>query len=320
MKKVVIVFGATGRQGGSVVRALLEEPEKFHVRAVTRNPTSPKAQALQAAGCELVQAELAQTESLIPILQGADCCFLVTVPPQQFAKDADKIEYQYGMNFANACMAVGLHHLVFTTLPHCEEVTGCPVPWSDSKAKVTNYFKEKNLPLTAVTLSDFYENYAGVLKPRKVKDGVYTIEIPTGEQAYGMMHISFLGEAVRHIFSHREDYLRRDITLVTDRHTVGEVAQIMNKHLQPLGQTIENAQFTLDDLREKYKTHLGIETLANWYKFILAGEAYPGYAKYMDIEESRKLMPSAKTFDEWVEENKEAISAVLDPPDKPMRL
>ena len=79
-------------------------------------------------------------------------------------------------------------------------------------------------------------------------------------------------------------------------------------------------QFTLDDLREKYKTHLGIETLANWYKFILAGEAYPGYAKYMDIEESRKLMPSAKTFDEWVEENKEAISAVLDPPDKPMRL
>ena len=57
-----------------------------------------------------------------------------------------------------------------------------------------------------------------------------------------MMHISFLGEAVRHIFSHREDYLHRDITLVTDRHTVGEVAQIMNKHLQPLGQTIENAQ------------------------------------------------------------------------------
>ena len=175
MKKVVTVFGATGQQGGSVVRALLEEPDNFHVRAVTRNPTSPKAQALQAAGCELVQAELAQTESLIPILQGADCCFLVTVPPQQFAKDAAKIEEQYGMNVANACMAVGLHHLVFTTWPHCEQVTGAPVPWSDSKAKMTDYFKEKKLPLTAVTLSDFYENYATVLKPRKVQDGVYNI-------------------------------------------------------------------------------------------------------------------------------------------------
>ncbi|XP_022110610.1 nmrA-like family domain-containing protein 1 [Acanthaster planci] len=312
MKKVVTVFGATGQQGGSVVRALLEQPDNFHVRAVTRNPTSPKSLALRAAGCQLVQAELAQTESLIPILQGADCCFLVTRPPVKMVQEeAAKDEYQYGMNVANACMAVGLPHLMFTTLPNCEKITGAAVPWSDSKARIAEYFKEKGLPLTAITLPDFYENYLSVLKPQKVEDDVYNLEIPTGEQAYSLINISYLGEAVRHIITHRDEYINKDITLATDRLTVGEIADIMNTHLQPMGKTVRNAEFTLDQTREKYKHRAGIEDLVNWYKFILAGPADPQYEEYKDIELGRKLMPSAKSFDEWIRENKEALAAAL---------
>ncbi|XP_038045315.1 nmrA-like family domain-containing protein 1 [Patiria miniata] len=312
MKTVVTVFGATGQQGGSVVRALLEQPDKFQVRAVTRNPTSPKSLDLEAAGCQLVQAELAQTESLIPILQGADCCFLVTLPPVEMVlEEAVKDEYQYGMNVANACMAVGLPHLIFTTLPNCEEISGAPVPWSDSKAKITEYFKKKELPLTSITLPDFYENYLSVLKPKKVEDGVYNMVIPTGEQAYSLINITYLGEAVRHIITHRDEYLNKNLTLVTDRLTVGEIADIMNKHLAPFGKTVGNAKFTLDQTREKYKAIAGIETLVNWYKFILAGPADPQYEEYKDIELGRRLMPSAKSFDEWIEEHKEVLAAAL---------
>ena len=57
-----------------------------------------------------------------------------------------------------------------------------------------------------------------------------------------MVHISYLGEAVRHIFSNRDIYLNKDVTLVTDRHTAGEIAEIMNKHLAPFGKTIRNAK------------------------------------------------------------------------------
>ena len=67
-------------------------------------------------------------------------------------------------------------------------------------------------------------------------------EIATGDQAYGMVHTEHLGEAVRHIFSHRDTYLNKDITLVTDWLTVGQIADIMNTHLKPLGKTVGNAK------------------------------------------------------------------------------
>ena len=68
----------------------------------------------------------------------------------------------------------------------------------------------------------------------------------------------------------------------------------------------------MDDLREKYVNHPDIDTLLNWYKFILAGAADPHYDEYKDTEAGRRLIPSAKSFDGWVEENKEAIAAALD--------
>lgn len=56
-KKVLVVFGATGSQGGSVVKSILNDPkaaEQFHIRAVTRDPTKPNAKKLADQGAELV--------------------------------------------------------------------------------------------------------------------------------------------------------------------------------------------------------------------------------------------------------------------------
>lgn len=58
MSKVLTVFGATGAQGGSVARAVLKHPQlskEYKIRAVTRDPTKPKAMALKAEGIEVVQ-------------------------------------------------------------------------------------------------------------------------------------------------------------------------------------------------------------------------------------------------------------------------
>lgn len=64
--KTVVVFGATGNQGGSVAKALLKDSrtaQQFKVRAVTRDPSKPTAQALVEQGAEVVKASSRTTFS-----------------------------------------------------------------------------------------------------------------------------------------------------------------------------------------------------------------------------------------------------------------
>lgn len=63
--KLVVIVGATGKQGGSVVDALLKSPESYTVRAVTRNISSSKAQSLVARGVEVVTGDLDNHNSLL---------------------------------------------------------------------------------------------------------------------------------------------------------------------------------------------------------------------------------------------------------------
>jgi uncharacterized protein YbjT (DUF2867 family) len=64
MTKIVAVVGATGGQGGSVVAALLGDPQ-YRLRGITRNSKSPKAQELAAKGVEVVSADLNDEKSLV---------------------------------------------------------------------------------------------------------------------------------------------------------------------------------------------------------------------------------------------------------------
>lgn len=56
-RSILVVFGATGVQGGSVAKAILNDPitsQRFRVRAVTRDPSKPAAVALANLGAHLV--------------------------------------------------------------------------------------------------------------------------------------------------------------------------------------------------------------------------------------------------------------------------
>jgi putative NADH-flavin reductase len=73
-KKLLVVFGATGNQGGSIAETVLDDPElsnQYSVRAITRLSSNPKAQALQAKGAEIVEADLENPSTLKAALTGA---------------------------------------------------------------------------------------------------------------------------------------------------------------------------------------------------------------------------------------------------------
>lgn len=117
-KQIVVVFGATGNQGGSLIQAVLKDPKasgQFQLRAVTRNPSGPAATAIAAQGIEVVkvasdlfpftasltleQADLADKNSLNAALKDAYAVFAVTNWQEILNKET---EIQYGKNIANA--------------------------------------------------------------------------------------------------------------------------------------------------------------------------------------------------------------------------
>jgi uncharacterized protein YbjT (DUF2867 family) len=122
-KQTIVVFGATGKQGGSVVKSLLKDPKtasKFHVKAVTRDTSKDSAKALTSLGAEVVSADLNKPETLSPIIRGAYGVFLVTNWMETFNAAA---EIPQAKAAADVCKAEGVQHLVWSSLLDITERT-----------------------------------------------------------------------------------------------------------------------------------------------------------------------------------------------------
>ena len=122
MAKTITVFGSTGAQGGGVVRALLNSTG-YSVRAVTRDSTSAKAVALKEKGCEVVEANLDDAESIRNAIKGTYGVFLVT----NYWQDLDKQkEIDQGKRAAAICKEEGIKHLIYSGLERVDKILGIP--------------------------------------------------------------------------------------------------------------------------------------------------------------------------------------------------
>lgn len=146
-KKIVTVVGSTGSQGGSIVRALLQDTA-YTVRAVTRNPKSAAAQELANLGASVVQADVNDYDSLVRAFSGSHIVFGVTNFYERFgsigAEEAIEIEVQQGINLANAAAATtSLEHYIWSTLPNTRKISNGKnvVPHFDGKNTVDDYIK-----------------------------------------------------------------------------------------------------------------------------------------------------------------------------------
>lgn len=149
MSKLVSVIGATGIQGGSVVRALLDD-STYSVRAITRDKTSAAAQKLADSGAEVIEANLDDLSSLERAFAGSYAIFAATNFFESFPaiseNEAIEREAIQGINLANAAMATPtLQHFVWSTLPNAGRISNgrCHVPHYVGKNKIDNYIKSK---------------------------------------------------------------------------------------------------------------------------------------------------------------------------------
>lgn len=154
-KQTLVVIGATGNQGASVVESFTPYPEQWHIRAVTRNPSSPKAQALARNGCEVVKADTGDIESLVAAFAGANVIFAVTDywapfwdkeaiekldPGRSIRLFCHDEEIRHGINMAKAASKPE----VLKTLTHyIWSCTSSPRKWSNGKYNEIYHFESK---------------------------------------------------------------------------------------------------------------------------------------------------------------------------------
>lgn len=161
-KKILTVFGATGTQGGSVINTILGNStlsQQFALRGITRNKSSAKAEALAAKGVEIAVADLNKPSELETALKGSYAVFAVTNYWESMSKD---IEVSQGKAIADACVAVGVKHVVFSSLPNVTRISGgklTHVEHFDGKSELADYFesvKGKTGMLSTYFMPAFY--------------------------------------------------------------------------------------------------------------------------------------------------------------------
>ena len=298
MSKVITVFGSTGQQGGAVARALLTKG--YQVRAVTRNPDSPKAKELQAKGAELVQVKnMDDVASLEAAIKGAYGVFLVTnygglLSETQNPETAYDRELVQGKAAGDVCKSMGVKHLVFSGLEYVRDIIGKPCLHFDSKGTVEKYLDEIGVPNTSTRYPFYFENFIG-FGPQKNDDGTYTLTFPM-KKAMDGVSVEDAGPAVAAIFDKPEEYIGKKIEFSGDKMTLSEYVAIIGK---VTGKTVTYNEVPYE-VYAKFP-FLAAEDMANMFEYYDIG------SPDRNIEKTRELNPSTLTFQQWAEKNKDKL-------------
>ncbi|KAE8137820.1 hypothetical protein BDV38DRAFT_282749 [Aspergillus pseudotamarii] len=232
-KDTIVIFGATGKQGGSVVDSILNDPtaaSRFHVKAVTRDISTDKAKALAAKGAELVTGDLNDKESLRPVIKGAYGVFAVTNFWEIFS--AEK-EVQQGKNTAEVCKEEGVQHLVWSSLLNINKLTNgvlSQVYHFDGKAEVEEYIRSLDIPATFFLAGFFMSNVPGV-SFRQIPTGSYALSMPVPDDAPVPLFAAEFdtGKFVKAIFLKRDATLGKRIYGATSYSTPAEMVATFQK-------------------------------------------------------------------------------------------
>jgi len=223
-KKLVTVVGATGQQGGAVVRAL-QARNQFKVRALTRNPDKHRELA-----DEVIQADLNRPETLAAAFEGAHGVFLVT----NFREEGTD-EVKQATAAVHAAKNADVKHFVWSTLPDVEAISGGKfhVPHFTGKAKVDRIVKEAGFANHTFVIAPFYyQNLIGVLAPQKQTDGSVGWALPLDPTVRGihMGDITELGDIVAGAFAHPDQAGHGEyLPLVGDFMSFNEIVDTLNR-------------------------------------------------------------------------------------------
>jgi uncharacterized protein YbjT (DUF2867 family) len=224
-KKLIAVIGATGQQGGGVVRAL-KASGQFKVRALTRDPSKHRELAE-----EVVEADFDRPETLKAAFEGAYGVFLVT----NFWAPGGTDELTQATAAIRAAKDAGVEHFVWSTLPDVEAISGGKfnVPHFTGKAKIDRIVKEAGFNNYSFVIPPFYyQNLVGVMAPQKQADGSvgWTLPLDPTVRVIHMGDINELGNVVVGAFAHPDQAGKGQyLPLVGDFMSFNEIVETLNR-------------------------------------------------------------------------------------------
>src|SRR6516225_4564731 len=152
--KTVLVTGATGRQGGAVIRRMLRN--EWKLRALTRNPNAPAAQELTRQGVEVMQGDLEDPASLERAARGVYGVYSV-YSVQDFWSVGAKREVDQGKNLAEPAKKAGVEHFVHSSVGGAER--NSHIDHWESKWGIEKHIRKLGFPATILRPAAFMENY-----------------------------------------------------------------------------------------------------------------------------------------------------------------
>jgi uncharacterized protein YbjT (DUF2867 family) len=233
-QRTILVTGATGQQGGSLARILLQK--KHRVYALTRSTQSPAAQQLKNKGAILVKGNLDDSDSLKQAIKGVDSIFLMGTP----FEDGPEAETRRGKQVVDIAQEEKIEHRVYSSIANADKNTG--IPHFESKYKVDQHIKNLGIPHTIIGPTFFMENLLGP----GLEQGQLALPLASST-ILQQSALENIAEFSALVLERRKPFLGKRIDIASDEITGEQAAKILSNEL---GYTIRYVQIPFERVRE----------------------------------------------------------------------
>jgi uncharacterized protein YbjT (DUF2867 family) len=275
--KLVLVTGATGKQGGACVEALLTRGHQ--VRALTRNSASPAAKRLRERGVEIAVGDFTDHDSLVRAARGVDAVYAMSTPYEQGAEK----ETAQGITITDAAKTAGVAHLICSSVASANRATG--IGHFDGKYKVEKHLQQSGVSYTIVAPVFFMENLLEPWTLPSLRQGKLAMALPDS-RSLQQIATADIGAFVATVIERENTVFGRRFEIAGDELTGEEAAAILSK---VIGREVQYEGFPSEVLRAQS------EDMARMFEWFDS----TGYAA--DIENLHRDFPEVKwhTFEEW---------------------
>ncbi|HVI97041.1 MAG TPA: NmrA/HSCARG family protein [Anaeromyxobacter sp.] len=304
-KKTIAVIGATGAQGGGLVRAILaDRGGPFTARAITRKPDSEKARALAALGAEVVRGDADDPPSLAAAFAGAHGAYCVTSFWELLSPGR---ELEQARAMARAARRAGVSHVIWSTLedtrlrvplsdPRLPTLKGkYKVPHFDAKGEADRVFAQESGPTTYLLAAFYWDNFiyfgAG---PRKGPDGKLVLALPLGGGRLPGIAAEDIGRCAYGVFRRGAEMVGQRVGIAGEILSGPELAAAMSR---ALGQEVAFVDVPFDEYRAL--GFPGAHDLGNMFQYqALYNEEF---CRGRDVALARSLDPELQSFAAWLQ-------------------
>ena len=272
-QRKILVTGATGQQGGSLARLLLQKKHKVY--ALTRNTQSSAAQDLRNKGANVVKGDLDDSDSLEHAVKDVESIFLMGTP----FEDGTEGETRRGKLMADIAKENKVEHLVYSSVANADKNTG--IPHFESKYKVEQHIKNLGIPYTIIGPTFFMENLLGP----GLEDGQLALPL-SSSSILQQSALENIAEFSALVLERRKPFLGKRIDIASDEVTGEQAAKILSDEL---GHRIRYVHIPLEQVRQANED---MARMYEWYEKVGTG---------IDITSLHQEYPEVNwlTFKEW---------------------